>query len=110
MSKLDWKRNSNWRKVRAGKGFELEDEWKIKKKYASYRDGNFWIGLKLIARWNPDKAKHPGDGIFLNKKNGKFEAWKDGKLLSAIPWKRDWKELVCWGERFGIKNESNKER
>lgn len=102
MGTRNWKRCSDDKKKWSGKRHELESEWKQRRRMSAYRDGEFWIGNKQIPRRRPDREEDPEIGIFMNAASGKFEVWKDHRLLSSIKWKTHWRELILWAHRFGV--------
>lgn len=101
MANRSWKRCADSKKMVVGKKTEFEADWLVKRKYSAYKDGNFFIGNKLIPRWHPGKEPEPEIGIWLNSKTGRFEIWKDCQKLSDLPWKTQWRESVLWAHRFG---------
>lgn len=99
--RLNWKRFETNRKMQNGDR-RVTGDWEMKHKLSTYRNGNFYIGHRLVEKWNPRKLRNPGDGMFFNQVTAKFEVWKDGGRLSQIPWKTKWDELIWWAEKFGI--------
>jgi hypothetical protein len=104
MSKRNWQRCSDSKKIKGGAGYEFESEWRMKRKYAAYRDGNFFIGSRLVERYRPTKEKPPETGLVLNAASGKFEVWKKASLMSDIHWKKPWRELATWAKRWGYES------
>lgn len=98
----------NWERVRQNnllekaKRSEFERKWKQKRKYSTYRNGNFHIGNRMIEKWRLNRGtRHPGDGIFFNQASGDFEVWHGEKRISNINWRSNWQELIWWAHRHG---------
>lgn len=102
MGNLNWSRYRTDRILRQGKQYEADQEWKQKRKYSTYRNGNFYIGNRLVEKYRMREKRCPGDGLFFNQEKGRFEAWRDAECLSSIPWKKPWQELINWAHKFGF--------
>lgn len=101
MAKRNWQRCSNDKKKWVGKERELEAEWKQRSKYPSYTNGNFFIGNRMIHRYRPGRDPVPEIGIWVNAITGKFQVFKDHRMLSEITFKTRWADLILWAHRFG---------
>lgn len=66
----------------------------------TYRNGNFFIGKKLVPRYRPDRGQVVESGVYFNAVNGKFEIWRDCRKLSEIPWKQSQPHLRKWLSNF----------
>ena len=104
MSGINWQRVKDSKIVRKGKQYELEAEWKTRRRYAVYRGGEFYIGDRKIPKYKPEKGK-PEDGLWFNRTLGTFEIWKKSRKLDSCPWKMPWQELVRWADRHGFGTE-----
>lgn len=94
----------NWNRSKKTKDYEDEAKWKIMLRYSAYRDGQFWIGDRLVERWRQSaNMKYPGEGLFLNSKTGRFEIWKEAKCIGSMKWRSPWQDLVTWAEANGFK-------
>lgn len=99
----NWKRFATNRLLKKNKDYEMHAKLVVDRKYAPYRNGEFYIGLRLAEKWDPRKLTYPGDGLFFNRLTGNFEIWKDAKKLSSMRWKSNWKVLATWAEKLGVK-------
>lgn len=95
-SKRNWVRCRIERQKKTNAQIDFDSKRKRNKALASYRDGQFWIGAKLVERWDPNQVEHPGDGVFVNKYTARFEVWKDARKLSEITFKTPWETLRKW--------------
>ncbi len=70
----------------------------LKENNRTYRDGCFWIGDKVIRKYFA--GEQIDTGLVFSAKKGRFEVWKDCRLLGHINWKVGQAALKEWASKL----------
>lgn len=101
MAKLKWERtktlNSTPKDLRRS---QIIKKAKRDYRWSTYRDGEFYIGKRLVPRYDPRKTKVE-IGLVFNSLNGRFEIWKDAGCLGSMSWKVGQPALIQWATNLG---------